>query len=390
MEFYAHLSKAFFLAFILSITACGGGGGGDSSGANAQPATSIATSIVASSSMVASSAQPIASSQTTASSSSIASSSSPLSSSQSSSQPDLPPLLTGNIWHSFKDLDNPDGTFMMNPNTGVAISVQSRKWGIPWHDGSRFIDAEYNAADAPDDTTRVLVYKTSDKTLLMSQLLEGYLGHIVPSPLGNEQILAHWGETIFTPRAVIVWDMGTQKLLFSIAPSDMPDAVAWMPDGSLYRAQASGAISKITIGGGEQQIAKVSWPESRVPQAAYVSPDGTRALVQLAQLNDTGSVAWVDLWMMNIDGSEMRRYTNNGLIADAFWSPDGHYVAFVKDTGVSCTSFTCAGSCRVWYAPSTASDVIAVKESNDAFEFPLKRPNGSMTSMWCPVMAWTL
>ncbi|PUA29602.1 MAG: hypothetical protein B0W54_03200 [Cellvibrio sp. 79] len=299
-------------------------------------------------------------------------------------------MLEGHIWHSFNDLDNPEGTFVMNPNTGVSLSVQAEKWGIPWPDGTAFINKEYEPDDAPEDTTRITVYRSNDKAILNDQLIEGYVGYIAPSPTHKDRILAHWGETIFSPRILIVWDLSTQKVLFGIEPGESFDALSWMPDGTLLHVQASGAISKVVIGGDEQLLGTVNWPESRVPQAVYVSPDGTRALVQLAELRDTGTVAWVDLWMMNIDGTEMRRFTNNGLIADAYWSPDSRNVAFVKDTGISCSDSTCMGSCTVWLAPATATEVVAVQASGDAKQFPLQRPNGSMTTLRCPVMAWTL
>jgi hypothetical protein len=278
----------------------------------------------------------------------------------------------------------------MDPNTGITTTVHDDEYGVPWFDGSRFIHTDYNPESGADDTTRLIVRRTSDKAVLMDLVSDGYVGHAKPSPLGNNQIMAQWGETIFADRAVIVWDLATQKLLFATEESDLTPAVSWMPDGSLLRVRPSGAISKIVIGGEEQLIATVTWPGGRVPQDVYVSPDGTKALVQLAELRDTGSVSSVDLWIMNIDGSDMKRYTDNGIIADAFWSPDSHTIAFVKDTGTACTDFTCIGSCTVWYAPATATNVAAVEASNDAKHFPSVRPNGSVTDMRCTMMGWTL
>lgn len=393
MEFNACLKKIPCLLFIICLTACGGGGGGKSDvGANPPPsATSSSQPAASSSQAITSSSQPATSiSSSSFSTSSTTSTSQSVASSSRSSSSNSPTALVGHIWHSFKDLGNPDGTFVMDPNTGVSISVQDEKWGVPWFDGSRFIHTDYNAEGTSDDTTRLVVRRTSDKAVVMDLLANGYVGHVVPSPLGSDQIMAQLGETIFTPRAVVVWDLGTQKLLFATEESDMVAALSWMPDGSLLRVRPSGTINKIVIGGEEQLIGTVSWPEARVPQAVYVSPDGAKALVQLAALRDTGSVSSVDLWVMNIDGSEMKRFTNNGLIAEAYWSPDSRNVAFVKDTGISCTDFTCAGSCTVWYAPATATDVVAVEASGDAKHFPLTRPDNTVTTLRCPMMGWTL
>lgn len=298
--------------------------------------------------------------------------------------------LPGRFWHSFSDLDNAQGTFALDPNSGASVMVDAKKWRVPWPDGRRFIQRTYESSGTSGDQTRLTVRSAGDKHVLMDQVVDGYVGDgIRPSPLGSSQVLALWGRTILAPRAAIVYDFDSRRLLYATQPSKTPDALSWMPDGSLLRVQPSGAISRVVPGGAEQPVATVRWPESRVPQALYVSPDGSKALIQLAALRGTGSVAGADLWMMNVDGSNMRRYTKNDLIAAAFWSPDSRYVAFAKDTGVSCTAATCQGSCTVWYAEASASNVVAVKPSGDAKRFPLKRPNGSMTSVGCPAIAWT-
>ncbi len=384
MEFYTCFKKIPCLLFIISLTACGGGGGGSKNDVGNNPPPPVTSSSQSVTNSSQSSIQPVSTS-----SSSTTGSSSPMSSSRSSSS-NLPAALVGHIWHSFSDLDTPEGTFFMDPNTGITTTVLDEQWGVPWLDGSRFIRTDYNPESGDQDTTRLVVRRTSDKTVLMDLVSDGYVGHAVPSPLGNNQIKAYWGETIFAPRAVVVWDLATQKILYATEQSDLAPSVSWMPDGSLLRVRSSGAISKIVIGGEEQLLATVAWPGGRVPQDVYVSPDGTKALVQLAELRDTGSVNSVDLWIMNIDGSDMKRYTDNGIISDAFWSPDSRTIAFVKDTGTACTDFTCIGSCTVWYAPATATNVVAVEASNDAKHFPSIRPDGSQTTMRCPMMGWTL
>lgn len=384
MEFYTCFKKIPCLLFIISLTACGGGGGGSKNDVGNNPPPPVTSSSQSVTSSSQSSIQPVSTS-----SSSTTSSSSPMSSSRSSSS-NLPAALVGHIWHSFSDLDTPEGTFFMDPNTGITTTVLDEQWGVPWLDGSRFIRTDYNPESGDQDTTRLVVRRTSDKTVLMDLVSDGYVGHAVPSPLGNNQIKAYWGETIFAPRAVVVWDLATQKILYATEQSDLAPSVSWMPDGSLLRVRSSGAISKIVIGGEEQLLATVTWPGGRVPQDVYVSPDGTKALVQLAELRDTGSVNSADLWIMNIDGSDMKRYTDNGIISDAFWSPDSRTIAFVKDTGTACTDFSCIGSCTVWYAPATATNVVAVEASNDAKHFPSIRPDGSQTTMRCPMMGWTL
>lgn len=296
--------------------------------------------------------------------------------------------LGGKVWHSFSDLGNPAGTFAMNPNTGESVRVQDHKHGIPWPDGTRVLSVDYTSGGSSGDT-RFTVRRTADPSVLVDQTVDGDFSAVTPSPAGAGRILARWSQNTFGQRSVVVWDFEQQKLLFATPPSDMPDAIAWMPDGTLLRAQRSGAVSRITLGGAEAPLATVSWPESRVPLNTFVSPDGTQALVQLVKLRESGRVDSSDLWMMDLRSTRLRRYTNNGLVPYAVWSPDGRTVAFATDTGYSCSEATCYGSCTIWHAPSSASDLRARATSGDAREFPLKRPDGSTTTLRCPVMAWT-
>lgn len=298
--------------------------------------------------------------------------------------------LSGSVWHSYRDLSNPQGTFATHPDTGQTRRITPEEAGIPWPDGSLYLVRDYSSQGSSGDETHLVVRRSGDQAKLFDQVVDGYIGERVrPSPLAPTQILVDWGETIFAERGPVVYDLQSRRLLYVTRPSKTPDALSWMPDGSLLRVQPSGEISRVVPGGAEQRIATVRWPQGRLPQALHVSPDGGRALVQLAALRDTGSVSGADLWMMNIDGSGLRRFTKNDLVAQAFWSPDGRHVAFVKDTGISCSNFNCRGSCTLWHAEATASDVVAVAASGDARRFPLRRPDGSMTTVGCPAFSWT-
>lgn len=297
--------------------------------------------------------------------------------------------LPGTLWHGYSDLDHPQGSFATDPNAGATRRISPDKGGTPWPDGSRYLTRDYRSQGSSGDETRIVVRRTSDQAVLIDQVVDGYVGDDVrPSPLGANRLLVMWGETILAPRGPVVYDLDARRLLYVTRPSKTPDALSWMPDGSLLRVQPSGQISQVVLGGAERPVAAVRWPEGRLPQALYVSPDGRRALVQLAALRDTGSVSGTDLWMMGIDGAGLRRFTKNDLVAHAFWSPDSRQVAFVKDTGIACGDASCRGSCTVWVAEAGASDVVAVKASNDAWQVPLKRPNGTMTRVGCPVSAW--
>src|SRR4029078_1089915 len=76
-----------------------------------------------------------------------------------------------------------------------------------------------------------------------------------------------------------------------------------------------------------QAVTKLTEPQDDYPD---VSPDGRLILFQS---NRSGS--W-QLWRMALDGSQLQRVTNN-LANDRqpAWSPDGRWVAFSSDSGMT-------------------------------------------------------
>lgn len=306
--------------------------------------------------------------------------------------PTTPPAAvvpSGRLWSSDANVLDAQGTFVADLVAGTTVKVDSATESMPTWDGSELLRRAYTSNGSVGDVTRITAVRTSDGKLVTDLSVDGYAGQLRASPRAPHVVLTQWAPSIIEPRSVVVYDVDQQKLLFASPASARPEAVAWMPDGSLLRVKPSGQITKMPLGGTEQVVTTLTWPEARVPQAAYVSPDGAKVLVQLAALRDTGTVSGVDLWMMNIDGSNLTRFTKNDLIANAFWSPDSKFVGFTKDTGVACSEATCQGSCKVWYADAAATNVVAVAESGDARQFTVRKLSGATTTLTCPVMAWT-
>lgn len=299
------------------------------------------------------------------------------------------PVAAGRLWSSDTTVLDGQGTFVADLVAGTTVKVDTVSESVPSADGSELLRRAYTSNGSVGDVTRITSVRTADGKLVVDLTVDGYAGALLPSPIAPHVVLTRWAPSINEDRSAVVYDIDTQKVLFATSPSARPEAVAWLPDGQLLRVKPSGQVTRMALGGTEQAVATLTWPEARVPQAAYVSPDGTKVVVQLAALRDTGSVAGVDLWMMNIDGSNFTRFTKNDLIANAFWSPDSKFVGFTKDTGIVCTAATCQGSCNVWYAGVTASNVVAVAASGDAQQFSVKRLSGTTATLSCPVMAWT-
>ncbi|HEY0955305.1 MAG TPA: hypothetical protein VGE36_11140 [Roseateles sp.] len=303
--------------------------------------------------------------------------------------PVAPTAAVGSVWHSDADIGDTQGTFVTRLDTGASTRVLAERWAVPSADGSRLLRRAYTSQGSTGDETRITVNRASDGQLLTDLVVDGYAGDLTPSPQNADLVMAPWAPSINGQRNTVVYDLAQRKLLYATQAAAKPDALSWLPDGAVLRVTATGEISKLVPGGQEQRLGTVAWPEARTLQAVYASPDGSKALVQLAALRATGTVSGVDLWMVNVDGSGLRRFTKNDLIANALWSQDGKHVAFTKDTGVNCTEATCQGSCSVWYAEAGASDVVAVAASQDAKQFAVKRINGTDKTLNCPVMAWT-
>lgn len=167
--------------------------------------------------------------------------------------------LSGQLWHSFRDLGNPSGSFVTDPATGRTRQVSKEKSAKPWPDGSRFIQVEYSSTGSAGES-RFTARRTADQSVLLDQSVDGDFNTVTPSPTGANRILARWGLNTYGKRSVVVWDFDALQLLFATPPSDAPDAIAWMPDGALLRLQRSGGISKLALGRAETPLGTASWP----------------------------------------------------------------------------------------------------------------------------------
>jgi hypothetical protein len=65
------------------------------------------------------------------------------------------------------------------------------------------------------------------------------------------------------------------------------------------------------------------------------------------------------------------------------------HLAFNKDTGASCSEASCYGHCRLWYAPATARNIVAVEASRDASSFIVRDTRGGAMPLGCQLLAWT-
>jgi Tol biopolymer transport system component len=111
------------------------------------------------------------------------------------------------------------------------------------------------------------------------------------------------------------------------------DSPAWSPDGSriafvrwpdqsndLY---TGAEIYVVAADGGRSRRVTASRPESSGDFAPVWSPDGRRIAFVRASEEDV-----TDVYVVNRDGSGLRRLTHDGDASEPAWSPDGRSIAF--------------------------------------------------------------
>jgi len=117
---------------------------------------------------------------------------------------------------------------------------------------------------------------------------------------------------------------------------------AWSPDGSqiVFTAGGGDAIDLMGAdGSGRHRLVTKSAGESY--RHLSWSPDGTRIAVETTRPRQSGSTSRLEIWVMNADGSNFVRLTNND-VPDRHpdWSADGLKIAFGRENILAGGIFT--------------------------------------------------
>jgi len=157
----------------------------------------------------------------------------------------------------------------------------------------------------------------------------------------------------------------------------------WLPDNRYIYLRADRQLvtgNAAVVNGAEQITGAVSPPAGYLPNATLnASPDGTQLLVGLGWREEP--LQKFDVWVANVNGNNLQRFSNGKLGEQASWSPDGKYIVMRTNAGSAHQGGGGVAYCERWYAPSTARDV----NENGAGARPLLRvaPNGTTEKMPC-------
>lgn len=292
--------------------------------------------------------------------------------------------VTGRLWHDNYALDFLDGTQIASP-TGAApqrVTTDGPAW--PWPDGSQYVTYEW---DVGDNYTTVTVSQTGTGQTLYESEFEGYVRAYRPSPVSKHVVLAAWSDSTANPGVYVFYDLQTETVLDTFDASDA--SVDWLPDGRYLHVTVDGDIAIGIVGGARQAVGRFEPPAGQKVNDVRVDPQGTRMLLQVWGLNDTGSISETDLWISDLNGANAGRLTSTKITSYGKWSPDSKHVAFDVDTGTVCNGGGCVGSCSLWYVEASARNVTALPAAGDASRFTVKNAQGSDRTLGCELLGWT-
>lgn len=151
-----------------------------------------------------------------------------------------------------------------------------------------------------------------------------------------------------------------------ILKTNLPETVAWTPDGKLVYASRTGENWDIWISNNDGSEAKQLTSDAFIDQQPSVSPDGRYVVFQS---NRSGGR---HIWRIDADGGNPKQLTNGSYIdASPVCSADGRWVIFMSER---------AGKSTIWKigidggAPSQLTD--------QASQYPSISPDGKLISYY--------
>jgi TolB protein len=130
---------------------------------------------------------------------------------------------------------------------------------------------------------------------------------------------------------------GSNEHVLTTEDSPLNFFAAWSPDGSqiVFTAGSGDAIDVMNADGSGRHRLVTKLAGETYGHLSW-SPDGGRIAVETTRPQQAGSDDRFEIWVMNADGSDLTRLTNN-TVPDHHpaWRPDGTRIAFATRRGAT-------------------------------------------------------
>jgi dipeptidyl aminopeptidase/acylaminoacyl peptidase len=158
----------------------------------------------------------------------------------------------------------------------------------------------------------------------------GLAWHVAWSPDGTRLAVAIFGDG---DRSLWVMDSDGSHPV-QIARADNIHRPSWHPDGEhlTYSAERDGVTAIHVVradGTDDRTVYSHDAPGTYAVFSSTFSPDGSQILF------DAGTEGGYDLFLMDADGSKLRRLTSTGTDYNPSWSPDGAQIVFTRQEAAS-------------------------------------------------------
>jgi WD40-like Beta Propeller Repeat len=328
----------------------------------------------------------------------------------------LNPGLSGRLWYPHggqatlqdtSDANSGVSQIRLNPAYGYTVASIARDARLVVME-STDITAATTQIEVHDATKPVDMNKES--IALSKQLFSSYINKVRISPDSRYMALIYSQDItkLSTSNGLVIYDLQNQADVNKVTPKRVRDTglstrqiadIDWLPggeyrylryDGSLVAGSASAADPSLS----EKQVGKIVRPTGYVENLRLaISPDGK----QIAMTFEAGPLPndplrnKSDVWLIDINGGNLERLTNDDLSSNPVWSPDGKYIVLAYQFNINSGLVgrgDLGNTCDRWYVPATARNA-AFKTGQPLLYKTVD--TGFAKNLICPPMAieWT-
>lgn len=286
----------------------------------------------------------------------------------------------GRLWRRYAPTD---GTALLSLEGAPWRRVTSEAHDVhPTPDGSRFASALPTAA-----ATRLTIVDTESLRTLFEVHSDEYVLTPLPSPTAPNMLLglARPFSNTTSGGYVVLYDLSAVR---EVSRSLGLTGVAWLPDGRWLGLSGDGTLTAHAIDGTAERIGGLTLPSGTRVAHFAVNAQGTRLAIGLVTGAERSGDR--DIWVADIDGSHLERFTQTTQSSRAWWSPDGNHLAFESDPDTCGLSTDCFhSSCVVYVAAASARNVRVGGTPADPLRFYALREDGARGEVRCFINGWS-